>query len=102
MTTVMPAMPKPMERSQDFPRYGKPGPGGEAPKRTGKKLADQTLTVAGKEIKCEVWETVIEAAGKKITSKSFISKEVPGWMVKTESDVMGTMKTVTELVEFKK
>ena len=102
MTTSMPAMPEPMVRSQDFPRYGKPGPDGKPPEVKGKKLPDQTLTVAGKKIKCEVWETVTEVAGKKFTSKTYFSKEIPGWTVKSESDMTGTMATVMELVEFKK
>ena len=29
-------------------------------------------------------------------------KEVPGWIVRSESDAMGTMAVSTELVEFKK
>ena len=61
MTTSMPAMPTPMVRNHDFPRYGKPGPDGKPPEPKGKKLPDQT-----------------------------------------ESDMMGTMAIVMELVEFKK
>jgi len=102
MTTSMPAMPTPMVRNHDFPRYGKPGPDGKPPEPKGKKLPDQTLTVAGKPIKCEVWEIVTEAAGKKFTSKTSFSRDIPGWTVKTESDMTGTMAIVMELVEFKK
>ena len=101
VTTVIPNVPAMPARTQDFPRYGKPVPGGEEPKPQGKKLPDQTLTVGGKQIKCEVWEVVNDEAGKKMTSRSFTSKEVPGWMVKSESDAMGKMATMMELVEFK-
>jgi len=105
VTTVAPAMPVPMVRNQDFPRYGKPAPDGKAgPENVqakGKKLPDQTLTVAGKSLKCEVWEVVTEAGGKKITSRSYMCKDVPGWIVKSENDALGSMATMMELVEFK-
>ena len=105
VTTVIPAMPAPMVRSQDYPRYATPNPDAKAPKvdpkHKGKKLPDQTLTVGGKSLKCEVWEMVAEAAGKKTTSRSYMSKEVPGWMVKSESDATGSMVASMELVEFK-
>ena len=106
MTTVIPAMPTPMVRNQDFPRYGKTAPVGKAnpdgkADHKGEKLADETLTVGGKSLKCEVWQTVTEAGGKKITSKSYMCKEVPGWIVKSETDMMGKMAPVMELIEFK-
>ena len=67
-----------------------------------KKLPDQTLTVAGKAYKCEVYESVMTAAGKKITSRTCMCKDVPGWIVRSENDAMGTMAVSMELVEFKK
>ena len=65
-------------------------------------LVDQTITVAGKAYKCEVYETVMTVAGKKITSRAYLCKEVPGWIVRSESDGTGTMAVSMELIEFKK
>jgi hypothetical protein len=41
-------------------------------------------------------------AGKTATSRSWMCKDVPGWTVRVESDMMGKMQVVQELVEFKK
>ncbi|MDP7287051.1 MAG: hypothetical protein QGH94_03545 [Phycisphaerae bacterium] len=107
VTTVIPAMPAPMVRNQDFPRYvtpnpaAKPDPDQKPASYKSKKLPDETLTVGDKSIKCEVWQTVTDAGGKKITSKSYMSKEIPGGVVRNDSDMMGKMAPVMELVEFK-
>ena len=68
----------------------------------GKKLANRTLTVAGKELECEVREAVVEAGARKLTSRTCICKDVPGWIVKIQSDATGTWRTTSELVEFRK
>ena len=65
-------------------------------------LGQMSSTVSGKQLKCEIWETVIEAHGKTITSKVYVCKDVPRWAVKAENDAIGEMATVMELVEFKK
>lgn len=83
-----------------MPRYTKKGDGTSKAKIT--KLPDETVTVDGKKLKCKVVKTEMEANGKKITSKSWTCKDVPGWTVKTESDAMGKMQTANEVVEFKK
>ena len=64
--------------------------------------ADKTLTIGGKPYKCEVHETVMAMGDKKITSRTYMCKEVPGWIVRAESDATGTMAVSMELVEFKK
>jgi len=105
-TMTMPGVPadamKPTERT--VPRYettdpitGKTPAGMEV-----KKLADQTLTIAGKSLKCEVHETVMSAGGRKFTTRSYMCKDVPGWIVRVESDATGKMGVMMELVEFKK
>ena len=105
-TMTMPGVPasaiKPTE--QMFPRYSTTDPvmGTAAEGAQIKKLADKTLTLAGKSLKCEVYETVVTAGGRTITSRSYMCKEVPGWMVRMETDAMGKMGVMMELVDFKK
>ena len=93
---------KPRERT--VPRYEttdpltrKPPAGTEI-----KKLADQTLTIAGKSLKCEVYQTVMSMGERKFTTRSYMCKDVPGWVVRVESDATGKMGVMMELIEFKK
>jgi hypothetical protein len=105
-TMTMPGMPagamKPTERT--VPRYDTVDPiTGKVPAGVEiKKLADQTLTIAGKSLKCEVYQTVMSMGERKFTSRSYMCKEVPGWMVRMESDSAGKMAVMMELIEFKK
>ena len=76
------------------------------PQREGtevKELAPETLTIGGKSYKCKVMQTTMKAAGKTITSKTWMCEDVPcGGMVKMCSDAMGAMKVMMELIECKK
>ena len=105
-TMTIPGMPagamKPTERT--VPRYDTTDPvTGKTPEGMEiKKLSDQTLTIAGKSLKCEVREAVMSAGGRKITSRSYMCKEVPGWLVRMETDATGKMGVMMELIEFKK
>lgn len=65
-------------------------------------LGKKTLSIGGKSVSCEGTKVITTIDGKKITSSTWISKDVPGWVVKSESDAMGNMEVHQELVEFKK
>ena len=67
-----------------------------------KKVGEKTMTVAGKSLKCTIFETVTELSGKKITTRSYTCQDVPGGVVLVESDAMGKMQVMSELVDFKK
>ncbi len=84
-----------------MPRYDKPGSPGEV-KAKRVLVGTETLTVGGKELECKVWEITTESGGKKINFKSWECEEVPGWSVKSASDMSGEMKVSRELVEYKK
>jgi len=87
----------------DMPRYGEKGQAGKKPAGVEtKKLPNETLTVGGKELLCEVTEVTMKMGDKTITSKSWTCKEVPGWLVRTDSDSSGKMQPVMELVEYTK
>lgn len=66
-----------------------------------KDLGTETLTIAGKKIKCKITEMKITFGGKTTTYKNWNSDEVLGGMVKSMSDSKGTMQVMQELVEFK-
>lgn len=75
---------------------------GEAPKAEMKEVGAETVKVGDKELKCKVMESKTTMGDKTVTTKTWLSDEVPGKMVKTESDMMGNMQVVQELVDFKK
>lgn len=76
----------------------------------GKKLADhkkpetknstEEVEVAGKKLKCDVIEsTNYDCKGEKSSSsKSWFSKDIPGWTAKSESEMFGQMKGTTKTV----
>ena len=67
------------------------------------KKGEDTITVAGKELKCQTVEMDNEQNGMKVHTKSWTSAELPGGMAKMESTTSGAMvtKTTMEVVEFK-
>jgi len=64
----------------------------------------ETLKVAGLELKTKWTATTIEAAGTTTEMKIWMSDDVPGTMVKSESTTKGAFASSTkiELIEFKK
>ncbi len=70
---------------------------------TSEDLSDETLTIAGKSVKCKVTRGTCTVNGEKIVTKSWMSDDVPGTMVKVESEGAGQPQgVVMELVDFKK
>ncbi|MCW8133731.1 MAG: hypothetical protein KIS92_25520 [Planctomycetota bacterium] len=65
------------------------------------KEGTDTVTVSGNELKCKTVEVEYEAQGQKGTSKSWVSDDVPGMMVKSENK-SAQMSMVMELVGFEK
>ncbi|MBN1555130.1 MAG: hypothetical protein JXA11_10320 [Phycisphaerae bacterium] len=66
------------------------------------ELPDETLKIGDKKVKCKVTKSVMKSNGKIITSTTWMSKDVPGEIVKSQSDGMGKMQVMTEVIEFKK
>jgi outer membrane biosynthesis protein TonB len=101
-TMEMPGMAMPAQE-QEYPKYVATGGMGEtAAKMVVEDLGTETLEIAGKKIECKVTQVKMEMGGKTITSKSWMSDEVPGGMVKSMSDAMGEMQVMQEVVDFKK
>jgi hypothetical protein len=67
----------------------------------GKRLADETIRVAGKDLKCEVYEKEMSPVGKKVAMKTWLCREVPGWVVRVDNNASGETKTIYLVVEFK-
>ncbi len=67
------------------------------------KMGSETITVAGKSFACKTFEIVTDTNAGKTTTKTWISEDVPGGVVKTVSSTKGAMNSemTMELVEYK-
>lgn len=66
------------------------------------KQGEETITVKGKAINCKWYEVETEQAGNKISSKTWMSSEVPGSVVKSVTKTTGaaSSETTLELVDY--
>lgn len=64
----------------------------------------ETLKIAGGEFKAKWSKTTFEAGGNKIETKTWMSDDIPGGVLKSETTTSGTMSATikTEVTEFKK
>lgn len=96
-TIQQPAMkrdvPAKIEKGQPVKTEGK-----DAPKP---KEGEETISVAGKSLKCKTVEVEFDVQGQKGTSKSWTSDEVPGMVVKSSTN-SAAAKVELELVNFEK
>ena len=78
-----------------------PAAAGNAPK-TDAKTSTESVTVDGKKLDCKVTEAHNEQEGMKTMAKTWTSEQVPGGLVKLETETSGKLesKTTQELVEF--
>ena len=62
-----------------------------------------TVTVAGKSLDCKTYEAETDAAGSKVKTKTWMSDQVPGFLVKSVATSTGTLNSTTtmEVVDFK-
>jgi hypothetical protein len=67
------------------------------------KTSEETITVAGKSLKCKVTSTTAEVGGTKSESKTWMSEEVPGFVVKSvvKSSGAASSESTTEVADFK-
>jgi hypothetical protein len=78
-------IPAKVEKTQVQPEPAlPPGMKGEV-----KVLGKEKLSVAGKELECQVVQFTSEQDGQKLTGKSWTSEQVPGGLVKTETTLPG-------------
>jgi|SRR5579872_3380171 len=77
-------------------------PNGTAPNAT-VKSGNETLTIAGKSLACKWTETEADSNGNHVTSKIWMSEEVPGFVVKMVSKTTGsaTMEMSSEVTDYK-
>ena len=64
------------------------------------KNSFEEIEVAGKELKCDVVEmTAYDCKGEKqFTSKTWFSKEIPGWIAKSDVEMFGSLKGTSRTV----
>lgn len=103
LETSMAGLPTPTKTTMEIPlgvaASAMPTEAADAPKAV---EGEEELSIAGSTLKCKTAEIVMEANGAKTTTKTWMSEDVPGWAVKTVSNVEGPTPTQTtmELVEF--
>jgi hypothetical protein len=73
-----------------------------APPEPKADTTEETVTVAGKPIKCMVTKVTTQAGGSNVTARQWVSNDVPGGLVKSESTMDGqaASKNTTELIDF--
>ena len=101
-TTVHARGGEPITNEMTMPRYAPPGGIPADTRKRGRSLGKRTIDVAGQPLACDVWETVATMGDKTITTRTYTNKGVPGWTVKIESDAIGQMQTISEVVEYSK
>ncbi len=67
-----------------------------------KKIGEESITIAGRKLDCEIYEVKTAMRGKTLITRTYICKDVPGWTVRIDNDSSGEMQTVTEVIEFRK
>ncbi len=75
-------------------------PAGTAAKAPAPKLGSETITIAGKSLACKTAEIETVVAGQKSLSKTWMSEQVPGGLVKSVTTSAATQVTM-EIVDFK-
>jgi hypothetical protein len=63
-------------------------------------LGEETLTVGGRAVRCRVVESRAEIGGRTVTFRTWVSAEVPGGLVRTMSDALGSMQVLQEVTDF--
>ena len=63
----------------------------------------ETIVVAGKSLDCKTYEVDTDAGGNKVKTKTWISDQIPGFVVKSVATTTGAMASTTtmEAVDFK-
>jgi hypothetical protein len=104
VTTEMPGMPQPVVNKVTQPRRQRIAAGSRrASPTTGKEIGTEMVTVGDETLEATVYESTMTAPdGQEVTTISYLVEEVPGGVVKVESDASGEMRIVTEVVEYNK
>lgn len=110
MKTTMTVMGNKMEQpatKQEIPAKlatGQSGNPADEMKKQGAEVkeSEETVTVNGKEIKAKVYDVKMKQGEMDVTSKMWISNDVPGMLVRNETKTSGQMASDTkmELVEW--
>ena len=74
----------------------------KAMEATGKRTGADTLQIADTAAPCDVYEKAMKFGDRAVKTRTWVCKDIPGWVVRIDSDATGKMETVSEVVEFKK
>lgn len=92
----MPAQTTEIKKMIDAPAAADATAAANAPKPD-TKTSDESVTVGAGTFKAKVTEATMDAGGSKTTSKTWMSDDVPGGMVKMEASTDGPMKSTTKM-----
>jgi len=68
--------------------------------RQARRLAPQSLTVAGKKVQCDVYELQTGQGPDTTVKRLYLSPQVPGRLVRMEQGPPGGLRVVSEVVDF--
>lgn len=88
-------------QKRDIPaKVKKPEQTGDQPENKPKEGSEE-IEVDGKKLKCKTWESTLDNAGTKTTSKTWMCDDIPGGLAKMESSSTGQMSSKMTMVAAK-
>jgi len=79
------------------PRFISKGEYEKLLKNEGEKQSNTTMEISGTKYNCEIYKKEIRAKdGSRVEALTYLSKEVPGWIVKRQSSRAGTLWEVAQ------
>jgi len=93
---------EPISQEVSMPRYASAIVLKDKLQKMGKKRGDEIIEVAGRKLRCEVWQRQAVHGERTVVARTYINRDVPGWVVKIESGPPGQVAVISELMEYKK
>ena len=66
----------------------------------GTKTGQGTLKVGDADLLCDIYTKEMTFDRRRVTTKTWLCKEVPGWTVRVDNDATGEMKTIQRVVQY--
>ena len=68
----------------------------------GRKSGQEPLTVGDEGLACTVYQREMSFGRTKVLNKTWVCKDVPGWVVRVDNDARGAMATIFRVTEIRK
>jgi hypothetical protein len=86
----------------EMPRLHSPQESRANSEALGRKTGEENLRIGEQDFPCTVYQKEMPLGKRKITNKTWLCTEVPGWICRVDNDASGEMKTIILIVEFRK